>query len=233
MGPRPLPGRLRQSRKAPVPSVAPGQGRGRRLPSGGAECFPGSGRGGDSQHPIPGSQHGSVPLRRSAMTNPTDQPLLGSSRVVPPALLSGQGDKDTQDWGYHPREDGCWPPGLVCCVPPVTPCPRLPPPRARAGWDPSPKRNRAVPRPRGWQRGFPHPTPHREHPVRVPAPPTPLLQPPSPGVPGVPGQLRLRCTGRCRLPAAARFAPRQGEPATKPLLLEQTAGPGQGTAEYS
>lgn len=128
----PLPGRLRQSRKAPVPSVVPGQGPGRRL----------RGREGVPSAPSGGTQRGSAPPLSQ------DRPLPGSSRPVSPAAPSGVGAGGTR----APRRGSplqgrrLVAPGLVCGAP-LPPCP--PPPHAGAGRDPPPHRCPAAAPPGG------------------------------------------------------------------------------------
>lgn len=202
VGPRLLPGRLRQSRKAPVPSLAPGQGQGRWLPSGGAE--------GISSVPSlsrePARLHAPAALGHDRPRRWTPAGLFPGWCLRHGFQVPGQGDKDTETGATTPGKAAGGPMGWFAVFPPpqrhAPSCPLLVP-------EPSGTRRRtvAVPCPRAGSGGFHVPLPTVGTPFRVPAPPTPPLRPPSLGFPGVPGRLRLRYTGRvpstCRCPVCS------------------------------
>lgn len=212
VGPRLLPGRLRQSRKAPVPSLAPGQGQGRWLPSGGAEGI----------SSVPSLSQEPARLRAPAALG-HDRP----HRRTPARLflgwclrhqfqVPGQGDKDTETGATTPGKMAGGPMGWFAVFPPPQ-CHAPSSCQSRAGPVAEPWPCRAVPT--GWQWGFPRPAPHRGHPPFVYLH-LPRLRcgRPARGSQGCRGGSGCGARAGCRLPAAAPFAPRQGEPSTKPFL---------------
>lgn len=188
----------------------------------------GAGRGFPAPRPRPGGPS-AAPRPRSARTDPCPAP---PGRCLRQRLrVSGPGGRGHRDGGHRSREGAGLRPGLVCGAP-LPPCP--PPPHAGAGRDPPPHRCPAAappggsPRPAPRRRGHPRPCTCASHACAAAAQPGG-----PPGEPGGAGAARAAVRGQvpstCRCPVCCR----QGEPAGKPLLPEQTAGPGQGTAEYS
>lgn len=173
-----------------------------------------------ASRPYPGSQHGSVPPQCLAMTDPADGPLLGFSRVGASGMdfrCRGRGTR-TPRLGPPPQGRRLVAPwaGLLC-----SPHRNVMPPPA-----PSSCQSRAGPVTEPWPcraRGLAAGVSTSRSPPW--APPFVYLHlprlrcgRPAWGSQGCRGGSGCGTRAGCRLPAAAPFAPRQGEPSTKPFL---------------
>lgn len=207
----------RRGSRAGTGKAAPGR-RSRTLPRNRA------GRGFPVPRPRPG---GPARPRASAQPGPTPARILPSDASVSAFGCWGGGTR-TLRRGPPLQGRRLEPPGLVCDAPPPMSAPSSR--RSRAG----PVARRLPCRHPG---GFPRPAPRRGHPractcasLACAAAAQPGGPPGEPGGAGAaPAAVRGQVPSTCRCPVCSR----QGEPASKPLLPEQTAGPGQGTAEYS